>query len=241
MAGTLEHSLQIRRARERGETRTSWLHGRHSFSFGRYYDPENMGFHSLRVLNDDIIAPGRGFGEHPHDNMEIITWVLDGTLEHRDSTGQRGVLGPGVAQRMSAGSGVRHSEVNASETEPLHLLQIWIEPAARNVTPRYDEKSFPRADRINRWQRIASGRPGDSGALHIHQDAHLDVADLERGGAVHADVAASRFGYLHVATGSVEIGGERLQAGDSAAFAGPSSREVRGIEDAQVLFFDLAG
>ena len=184
---TATNSLTIRRAEDRGKTELRWLHGRHSFSFGRYYDPNNLGYRSLRVINDDIVEPASGFGEHGHDNMEILTWVLEGTLHHRDSTGTDGDLRPGELQAMTAGRGIRHSEVNDSPTERVHLLQIWIEPDTLNLTPAYAQKPFPREGRRGQWQMLASP-DGRDDSMRIHQDAILSVAELgrERAGRARA-------------------------------------------------------
>lgn len=230
------------RADDRGRTRLGWLDSAHSFSFGRYIDRSRMGFRSLRVINDDVIAPGGGFGEHPHADMEILTWVLDGALRHGDSLANSEVLVPGELQRMTAGRGIRHSEFNASDTEPAHLLQIWIEPGTAGLEPAYGQRAFPAAGRADRWQLLAAGgsRVGDADALRIHQDASLCVADLGAGASLPFEVDAGRYGYLHIATGSVTIDGRAYAAGDAVSFAGPGALTLIGQESSQVLAFDLA-
>jgi redox-sensitive bicupin YhaK (pirin superfamily) len=232
------HTHNIRRGSERGRTDLGWLKAKHSFSFGRYFNPENMGFGTLRVLNDDVIDPGGGFPEHGHDNMEILTWVLDGALEHRDSLDHREVLRPGELQVMSAGSGIRHSEFNASATEPVHLLQIWIMPATRDVEPRYDQKLFDAADRLNQWDTLASGRGGLK-PLVIGQDAELSVADLQEGHALTASIRSGRQGYLHVARGEVTTGEASLVGGDAVSFDPTEELTLTATRDAQLLLFDL--
>ena len=236
---TSTHSPTILRAQSRGVSDLGWLYSHHSFSFGGYQDPARMGFRALRVLNDDIIQGGSGFSAHGHDNMEIISWVLDGALAHRDSTGTDGVLFPGDAQVMTAGSGIRHSEMNGSTTDPAHFIQIWILPSERNVEPRYDQKTFYAAARTNAWQRIADGKARD-GALPIQQDASVSVADLDPGASLTFDVPEGRFGYLHVATGVVRVGEETLHAGDALELSDPATLEMEGVESAQLLAFDLA-
>jgi len=234
------------RAVERGRTRLGWLNSAHSFSFGRYHDPERMGYRALRVINDDVVAPGGGFGEHPHADMEIITWVLSGALRHGDSLENSRQLSPGEVQVMSAGSGVRHSEFNASGTEPAHFLQVWIEPAERGGTPRYDQSTVGRDARHNRFAPIASGRDEDvaAGALPIRQDAAVWVADVDDRAALSYAIEEGRHVYLHVATGEVEIGlgadGVTLSAGDAVAVESPGTINLVGVEPAQVLLFDLA-
>jgi redox-sensitive bicupin YhaK (pirin superfamily) len=229
----------IRPADHRGGTAIGWLRSRHSFSFGRYYDPNNMGFRTLRVINDDVIAPGQGFGEHGHDNMEILTWVLRGAVRHGDSLGHDQVLRPSELQRMSAGSGIRHSEFNASREEPVHLLQIWIEPDRHNVTPAYDQRTFDASGRDNRWQTLASPDARDD-SMAIHQDAVVRVADVRGGAAVDVTVHEGRHAYVHIATGRVRAGDTLLSAGDAITLEEPGRLPLEGVEPAQVLWFDLA-
>ncbi|MEM6393491.1 MAG: pirin family protein [Planctomycetota bacterium] len=223
----------------RGHTDLGWLDSRHSFSFGRFHDPNRMSFRSLRVLNDDRVVPGAGFGEHPHRDMEILTWVLDGALKHGDSIGNLKALRPGELQAMTAGTGIVHSEFNASDTDPVHFIQVWIEPRAAGVQPRYDQKAFDASGRANRWQTVASGH-GVEGALPIDQDAELRVADVSAGALVEVRVDADRYGYLHVATGSVTVGDQTLVAGDALAIEGDAALTITGVTDAQLLGFDLA-
>lgn len=238
--------LTIRPGDERGRTMLPWLDSRHSFSFGQYYDPGNVRFRSLRVINDDIIAPGGGFDEHGHDNMEILTWVLDGALKHGDSLGHMRELRHGELQAMSAGSGIRHSEFNASRKDPVRLLQIWLTPSQRDVEPRYLQEAFDPAGRRNQWQTVASGRgkahesSGDDAPLPIHQDAELRIAELDAGAAVEVTLDADRHAYLHVGRGGVTLGDESLRGGDAATLAGPASLTLRANAAAEVLLFDLA-
>jgi len=227
----------ILRADDRGATRLNWLDSRHSFSFGRYRDPQRMGHSALRVINDDVIAPGAGFAEHPHNDMEIITFVLDGALEHRDSSGARGVLRAGDAQVMSAGTGIRHSETNASDTDSLHLIQIWVEPDRPGHEPRHDQLDAGER-KPDEWRTIASGK-GDPGALRINQDASIAVADLAEGAAIEAQIPASRPGYLHVATGAVEMEGLTLSAGDALEFDAGAALTLRAAQPSILLLFDL--
>lgn len=239
---TTTHKIEIRRAAERGRTRIGWLDSAHSFSFGRYYDPQRMGYRSLRVINDDVILPGTGFGEHGHDNMEIITWVLEGALRHGDSLANSKELKPGEVQVMSAGTGIRHSEFNASKAEPGHFIQIWIEPKSEGIAPRYDQKAIAAQSRRNSFAPIASGLDADvaGGALPIHQDAAVLVADIDAGRAARHTLDKNRGAYVHVATGSVELAGVTLQAGDAAIIESPGEIVVRGVDLSQVLLFDLA-
>lgn len=232
-------SLTIRRSEDRGTTELRWLHGRHSFSFGRYYDPNNMGYRSLRVINDDIIEPASGFGEHGHDNMEILTWVLEGTLHHQDSTGSDGDLRPGELQAMTAGRGIRHSEVNDSPTERVHLLQIWLEPDTLNLEPAYGQKSFAADGRQRKWQTLASS-DGRDGSMRIHQDAILSVTDVGPGKEVSLQLDPNRHAYVHVAFGSVRVGDAILRSGDGLTFAGPENLTFTASEESQILWFNLA-
>lgn len=231
--------MTIRRADDRGMTEIDWLRSWHTFSFGDYYDPANMGFRSLRVINDDIIAPGGGFGTHPHRNMEIITIMLDGELTHRDSLGHTQSLKPGEVQVMSAGSGIRHSEFNASRERPAHLLQTWITPRSLGITPRYEQRAFPREERLNAITPVASGR-GESGAMEIHQDATLSLLAIQPGKSVTHSIAPGRGVWLHVARGRVNAAGESLSGGDAIGVEGPVDLVVRGESESDVLIFDLA-
>ncbi|MEO0588548.1 MAG: pirin family protein, partial [Planctomycetota bacterium] len=201
-------AVRVRPADARFPTEIGWLHSKHSFSFGQHQHPGNVGYRSLRVLNDDVVEPGQGFGEHPHRDMEILTWVLDGALKHGDSMGNLKELAPGELQAMTAGTGVRHSEFNASATGTVHFLQVWIEPRAAGAEPRYLQQSFDAAGRANRWQTLAidDTRHADApSAMPIAQDAELSVADVAEGATVEATVPAGRHGYLHLATGRATV------------------------------------
>ena len=232
--------IEIRPGDERGSADFGWLQSRHSFSFGQYHDPRHMGFGPLRVINDDRVAPGAGFGMHPHRDMEIITVVLDGALEHRDSLGTGSVVRPGDVQKMSAGTGIRHSEFNPSATEPVHFLQIWIEPAEMGVDPAHAQAHFPAAERQGRLRLVASP-DGSDGSLRLHQDARVYLGRLASGETVRHVPAAGRRFWLQVATGGVRLNGVALVAGDGAAIEGESAIEITGVEPGEVLLFDLAG
>ncbi len=238
---TTTTQLNVHRGEDRGTTELDWLHSRHSFSFGDYHDPARMGFRRLRVLNDDVIEPGGGFGEHPHRDMEIISWMLDGALRHRDDTGNSGVIRPGDAQVMTAGRGIRHSEFNASTSHPAHLIQIWIEPLKRGLDPHYEQRNFPVEKRRNAWQLIATGGEPIDQAMRIHQDADVSVCDIEPGHVVGATINDGRFGYLHVARGEIDVNGQvALRAGDALEITGPADLEITGKELSELLLFDLA-
>ncbi|HOX25287.1 MAG TPA: pirin family protein [Candidatus Krumholzibacteria bacterium] len=228
-----------RLAGERGHAVHGWLDTWHTFSFAQYHDPRHMGFRSLRVLNDDRVAPGQGFGMHGHRDMEIVTYVLDGALEHRDSLGTGSVLRPGDVQRMSAGRGVRHSEFNHSATEPLRLLQIWILPARDGDDPSYEEKRFADADKQGRLRLIVSP-DGADGSLSIHQDARIFASLLAPGASVAHELAAGRHAWLQVARGGIELNGLALGEGDGAAVSEVSRLEIAGTAGAEVMLFDLA-
>jgi redox-sensitive bicupin YhaK (pirin superfamily) len=225
-----------RRAEDRFHTRAGWLDSQHTFSFGDHYDPRHMGFRSLRVINDDRVQAAQGFGTHSHRDMEIVTVVLDGVLQHNDSTGGGGLIRPGEVQRMSAGTGVRHSEMNPSPNEAVHFLQIWILPEKAGIEPSYEQKSFPLEGRKNRLQLLAS-RDGREGSVVIHQDASLYGTVLEKG-AVDYAVKPGRHAYVQVAKGSVKLNGQALGEGDGAAIS--DERSVRLEGDGEVLLFDLA-
>lgn len=231
--------ITIRKNIDRGRANHGWLDARHTFSFANYYHPEHMGFRSLRVMNEDRINPGAGFPTHPHDNMEIITYVLEGRLAHKDSTGGGGVITPGMVQYMSAGSGVTHSEFNASDTEPLHLYQIWILPNERGGAPRYEERTIGDA-RDGRLKLIASG-DGRDGSFRIKQDADLYASLIEEGESVSHEFAPGRAGWLQVARGGVELPrGSIMQAGDGARIEDAASVSLKALTDAEILLFDLA-
>jgi len=232
--------ITIRPAAARGYADHGWLQARHTFSFGRYYDPDHMGFSVLRVLNQDIIQGGKGFGTHPHDNMEILTWVLEGALEHKDSMGNGSVIRPGEAQFMSAGTGVTHSEFNHHADRPCHLLQMWVLPAVRSTSPRYDQRSYPDEALAGRFQLVASGDPGDD-AILIGQDVRFHAG---RFGSGQEDVVAlepGRAAWIHVALGRVTLDGQGLGPGDGAAVTGATTLRVAGVEDAEIVVWDLPG
>jgi redox-sensitive bicupin YhaK (pirin superfamily) len=231
-------ALTIRRSEERGKADFGWLDSRHTFSFGHYYDPTQMGFGPLRVINEDRVAPGGGFPTHPHSDMEILSYVIDGGLEHRDSLGTGSVIRPGDVQRMSAGTGVRHSEFNASKTEPVHFLQIWIIPEKRGIAPGYEQKTFPADEKRGRLKLIGS-RDGREGSVTIHQDIALYASLLKPGEAVAHEVAAGRGAWVQVARGKVLIDGREANAGDGFAIEGPARVGVEGAESAEVLLLDL--
>ncbi len=230
--------IAIRPAAERGHTDWGWLDSRHTFSFGEYYDPRHVGFRSLRVINDDRVKPGAGFGTHGHRDMEILSYVLDGGLEHKDSTGGGGVIRPGEIQLMRAGTGVTHSEQNASRTEPVHFLQIWIVPDTRGLAPRYDQKAFdPEAARTG-FVLLAS-RDGEGG-VQVGQDVALWMTRLGDGEERAHSLAPGRHAWVHVARGSVALDGRALEEGDGAAVSEEAGVPLVGRGDAEVLLFDLA-
>jgi len=230
--------LQVRKSHERGHANHGWLDSYHTFSFSEYHDPLWMGFGSLRVINEDRIAPGGGFPTHRHRDMEIVTYVLDGALQHQDSLGNGGTIVPGEVQRMRAGHGIAHSEYNASETTPVHLLQIWIEPDTHNLEPGYEQKSFDPDEMRGRFRVVASN-DGRDGSVTIHQNASLSAAKIDAGESVSASLAEGRRGWLHVATGRVQIKGYTLEAGDSVALVHEPQITLAGLEPAEVLLFDL--
>jgi redox-sensitive bicupin YhaK (pirin superfamily) len=231
--------INIRRSAERGGGNFGWLNTRHSFSFDSYYDPKHMGFRSLRVINEDWVEPGEGFPAHPHRDMEIITYVLEGALEHKDSLGTGSVIRPGDGQRMSAGRGIRHSEMNASDSEKVHLLQIWIMPDQPGHEPSYEQKAFPESEKRSKLRLIA-GPDGKDGSVTIHQDAKLYVSLLNPGDEVRHELGKSRHAWLQVAKGAVELNGNKLEQGDGAAISDEPKLTVKGTADAEVLLFDLA-
>jgi len=230
--------LQIRPANQRGHFDHGWLDTHHTFSFADYFDPAQMGFRSLRVINEDRVAPGQGFGMHGHRDMEIVTLVLEGALEHRDNLGNGEVLRPGELQRMSAGTGIRHSEFNPSTAEPVHLYQIWLLPSEKGLTPSYEQKAFPDADKHNRLRLVASP-DGRDGALTIHQDAELYLASLTAGSRVTHPLRSGRTAWLQVLRGGVSLGGQTLTAGDGVAASDEAAMILEANGAAEVLLFDL--
>src|SRR5271165_4866156 len=231
--------MTIRPSNERGGGDYGWLKTRHTFSFNDYNHPKWMGFRSLRVINEDWVAPNHGFPTHPHRDMEIITYILEGKLEHKDSLGTGSVILPGDGQRMTAGSGIRHSEFNPSGTEAAHLLQIWIQPERAGLSPSYEQKSFPEVEKRGKLRVIASPDAQD-GSVKINQDASLYVSLLKPGEEVTHEFGAGRHGWLQVARGAVELNGTKLEQGDGAAISEEKKLSIKGTENAEVLLFDLA-
>ena len=238
--------LTLRKAQDRGHADHGWLNSHHSFSFADYHDPSHMGFGNLRVLNDDTVAPGTGFGTHGHRDMEIISYVLDGALAHQDSMGNgsaggahAGVIVPGDVQRMTAGTGVRHSEFNDSPAEPVHLYQIWLLPERNGLKPEYELRQFSEADKQGRFRLVASPE-GKDGSLTIHQDARLYLANVEEGTALNHALQSGRHAWLQVLRGRVTLNGQTLSAGDGAAISEERGLEVAGQEDSELMLFDLA-
>jgi len=231
--------IQVRRANERGRAAFGWLDSRHTFSFGDYYDPKHMGFGALRVINDDRVQPGAGFGTHGHRDMEILSYVLDGALEHKDSLGTGSVIRPGDVQRMSAGTGIQHSEFNPDRTQPVRFLQIWIEPERAGLAPSYEEKHFADGDRRNQLRLVAS-RDARDGSLRIHRDADVYAALLDEGKTVSHSLRPNRQAWLQIARGEVELNGQKLAEGDGAGIRVERNLEIRGRSaDAEFLLFDL--
>ena len=231
--------IELRRAAERGHANHGWLDSWHSFSFAEYHDPAHMGFGSLRVINDDRVAPGMGFGTHGHRDMEIVSYVLAGSLEHRDSMGNGSVIVPGDVQRMSAGHGVQHSEYNPSPTEPAHFLQIWILPKVTGIAPSYEQKAFPAEEKRGRLRLIASPDGAES-SVTIHQDARLYAALLDGDEAASLALLPGRRAYVHVARGRVSVNGTELAAGDAMKLTGEAAVSLARGAGAEVLVFDLA-
>ncbi|MCC6546287.1 pirin family protein [Candidatus Sumerlaeota bacterium] len=230
--------LTVRNANQRGHANHGWLDTYHSFSFGDYYDPAHMGFRSLRVINDDKVAAAHGFGMHPHRDMEIITWVLSGALQHKDSMGNGSVIRPGDMQRMTAGKGVFHSEENPSKTDETHLLQIWIVPEKRGLEPSYEEKNFTAESRRNQLRVLAS-RDGRNGSVTVHQDVTVSTSLLDAGARIEVPIAPGRHLWIQVAKGSVRVNGALLIVGDGAALSNETLAGIEGIKDSEILVFDL--
>ena len=235
--------LTIRKSNERGHANHGWLDSHHTFSFANYYDPAHMGFRSLRVINEDRVAEGRGFGAHAHRDMEILTYVLSGKLAHKDSMGHTELLGPNEIQKMSAGSGVVHSEFNGSDTEPTHFFQIWIEPKTRGTTPAYEQLKFEAEEKQNRFKLLASPTPAP-GAATLNQDAKVSVAELEPGHKLEYELGTTRHAWLHVIRGEVSVNGEKLSTGDAVAVEQEQKIDItaQASESAgksEILLFDL--
>ena len=230
--------IKLRPSLERGHANHGWLDSFHTFSFADYHDPAHMGFRSLRVINEDRVAGGEGFGMHPHRDMEIVTLVLEGALAHKDSMGNASVIQPGEVQRMSAGTGVTHSEFNHSKTEPVHLFQVWILPSAKGLKPGYEQKAFALKDRKNKIQLVASS-DGAQGSVTIHQDAQIYVCALDKGQKVSHMLKKGRGAWVQVKSGQLNINGSVLNEGDGAAIEDESTLEFRAEQDTDLLLFDL--
>jgi len=228
----------LRRAQERGHANHGWLNSYHTFSFGDYYDPRHMGFSNLRVINDDTVSPRGGFGTHGHRDMEIISYVLDGALEHKDSMGNGSVIRPGDVQRMSAGTGVTHSEFNASDSEPVHFLQIWVLPEENGLRPGYEQKAFSPEEKRGRL-RLVGSRDGRGGSVTIHQDVDLYATLLREGDSVSHELADGRKGWVQVAQGRAVLNDAQLHTGDGAAIEGPATIRLSGASEAELLLFDM--
>jgi quercetin 2,3-dioxygenase len=230
--------LTIRKAEDRGHADHGWLNTCHSFSFADYHDPAHMGFRNLRVINEDLVQPAKGFGTHPHRDMEIVTYVLEGALEHRDSMGNGSVIRPGDVQRMSAGTGVTHSEFNASNDEPVHFLQIWLLPAQRGIQPSYEQKTFSSEEKAGRLRLVASA-DGRDGSVTIHTDASLYAGAFDRFSIAELVLGEGRHAWIHVARGKARINGQALLAGDGAALSDEEKVRIEGLDSGEVLLFDL--
>jgi redox-sensitive bicupin YhaK (pirin superfamily) len=230
--------ITVRSSQERGSANFGWLDSRHTFSFGEYYDSAHMGFASLRVINEDRVAPGKGFATHGHRDMEIISYVLDGALEHQDSIGNGSIIRPGDVQRMSAGKGIQHSEYNHSPTDEVHFLQIWIVPEVVGIEPGYEQKNFSAAEKKGNW-RLLGSREGRDGSILIHQDIDFSAAILENGKTIDYTFATGRVGWLQVARGTVSLNDSLLSAGDGAAIHGETIVVTSQSDDTEVLLFDM--
>lgn len=231
--------LKLRLSEQRGQADFGWLKSKHSFSFGGYHDPEHMGFGTLRVINQDMVAAGGGFGTHGHADMEIISYVLDGALEHKDSLGTGSLIRPGDVQRMSAGTGIRHSEFNASATEPVHFLQIWIMPEKTGFEPSYEQRHFDRAERHNTLKLVLSGT-SQPDALQIHQQADVYASLLDKDESVSHQENAGRGQWVQLASGELLVNGEQMRPGDGLAISGETEIDIKALDDAEFLLFDMA-
>lgn len=232
--------IQIRPAEERGHENYGWLDTYHTFSFSDYHDPDFMGFRSLRVINEDRVKPEHGFPTHPHRDMEIITYVLEGELAHKDSMGTGSVIRPGEIQKMSAGTGIRHSEYNHSRTEPVHFLQIWIQPEKHGIKPMYEQKVIPPEEKQGKLRLLASPKSGN-GAVTLYQNARLYTTELKSGQSVDYALENGRYAWLQVARGTISVNGKELKAGDGAAVAEENNLRISAVgENSEVLLFDLA-
>jgi quercetin 2,3-dioxygenase len=229
----------IRKSEERGAANFGWLDSKHTFSFGEYHDPAHMGFGPLRVINEDRVAPGGGFPTHPHRDMEIISYVLDGALAHKDSTGENAVIRPGDVQRMSAGTGVRHSEFNASASDPVHFFQIWVIPDRTGLKPGYEQKNFSLEEKRGRL-RLVGSRDGRDGSVTIHQDVNLYATRLEKGEAAALKLAPGRGAWIQVAEGELTVNGKPLKGGDGMAVSGTGELRLESAASTEALVFDMA-
>jgi redox-sensitive bicupin YhaK (pirin superfamily) len=230
--------IQVRKSGDRGKVNMGWLDSRHTFSFGHYFDPDHMGFGNLRVINEDRVQPGKGFGTHGHQDMEIISYVIDGGLEHRDSMGNGSVIRPGDVQRMTAGTGVQHSEFNHSDDDLVHFLQIWILPEEKGLEPGYEEKHFEREDKLDRL-RLVGSRDGRDGSVKIHQDVDLYASVPGAGTTLTHRFSDGRHGWLQVVRGSVSFNGITLDAGDGAAITEVGAASIEATSDTEILLFDM--
>jgi redox-sensitive bicupin YhaK (pirin superfamily) len=231
--------IQVRKAHERGRANFGWLDSNHTFSFGQYYDPAHMGFRKLRVINEDRVVPGAGFGTHPHRDMEIVSYVVEGALEHKDSMGNSSIIRPGEIQRMSAGSGVTHSEYNHSNSEGVHFLQIWIETAQRGMQPSYEQKNFKDDMKPGELRLIAS-RDGSDTGIRIYQDVNIYAGLLSTGQSISYEAPTSRYTWIQMVKGEVTVNGERLEQGDGVAISNVSDISIEASKSAEFLVFDLA-
>jgi redox-sensitive bicupin YhaK (pirin superfamily) len=231
--------IDVRKSDQRGHADHGWLNSFHTFSFANYYDPKNMGFRSLRVINEDRVAPGRGFGAHGHSDMEILSYVVNGSLAHKDNMGHEEVLGPNEIQRMSAGTGIVHSEFNPSRTEPVHFFQIWIEPATTGTPSSYEQIRFEPEEKKGKLKLLA-GPHGGPGVARINQDARLFVAELSTGEQAAYELGTERYGWLHVVRGTVSVNGKSLGTGDAAAISGEDALAISAGTPSEILLFDLA-
>ncbi len=230
--------ITLRRASDRGHAEHGWLKSYHTFSFAGYHDPEHMGFRDLRVINEDLVQPGKGFGSHSHRDMEIVTYVLDGVLEHKDSMGNGSLIRPGEVLRMTAGTGVTHSEYNHSQEDIVHFFQIWIVPEREGLEPSYEQTVFPDSERLNSLRLIAS-RDGNEGSVTVHQDVEIYSSILEPGKAISYRLRTDRYAWVQVARGSVEVLGESLEQGDAALISSEELVEVRASSSSEIILFDL--
>ena len=231
--------ITVRKSAARGHAKISWLDSYHTFSFADYYDSNYMNFRSLRVINEDVVSPGKGFGTHGHRDMEIITYVLEGALEHKDSLGTGAAIKPGEVQRMSAGTGIQHSEFNHSQTEPVHLLQIWLLPDTKGLPPSYEQREFPIAQRHGKL-RLVAARDARDGAVKVHQDVDLYAAVLDKDSRVSHALQPNRHAWVQVARGAILLNGLTLEKGDGAAVSDEAELAIEAAENAEILLFDLA-